>query len=83
MKKVRVFKHKTCVYCPQLIKWLTSKEVKFEIIDRDEHPIIFKRMIHKTGYMTVPVTQIEDEYIVGMNLGKMIPTLKKYGLIKE
>lgn len=80
--KVRVFKTKECSKCPSLIKYLVSKDISYEIIDRDEHPIVFQRMINDTGLMTVPITQIGDDYITGLNYGRLGEVLRKNGLME-
>lgn len=81
MKLIRVFSTKECRYCPALKKWLDSKGIRYEEIDRDTHPIVFQRMINETGLLTVPVTLINGRYIAGMNIGELSKVLREIGVL--
>lgn len=69
--KVRLFKTTTCPYCHMETEWLKENKVSFEEIYVDRDPAAAEDMIHQSGQMGVPVTEITDggrtEYILGFD----------------
>lgn len=65
--KVRVFSTTTCPYCTMLKDFLKENNVEFEDINVAENKEAAKEMIDKSGQMGVPVTEINDEIIVGFD----------------
>lgn len=75
MKDITVFTTKTCAYCPMVKKWLTNKGQKFKEVDVTDDYKKRLELQQITGYSTVPVTQIDDTYIVGWQIGKLLAAL--------
>ena len=59
-----VYTTKTCAYCPMVKKYLTYKGIKYTEKDA-EQPEIRDEAIKLSGAMTVPITVIDDQVIVG------------------
>ena len=64
---VKVFTTSTCAYCKMVKQFLTLKGKEFEVVNLDEHPEKRQELFEKTGALTVPITQVDDQYIVGWN----------------
>jgi glutaredoxin 3 len=69
---VKVYATTTCPYCTMVAEWLTSKNIKFVKILVDRNDQAAMEMVHKTGQMGVPVTEIEytdrkSEFVIGFN----------------
>lgn len=71
MAKVRVFSTKICPYCVVLKQFLNDNKIEFEDLDVSENEEARKEMIEKTGQMSVPVIQIDNEIVVGFNKPKL------------
>jgi glutaredoxin len=74
-----VYTTSTCGFCPKVKKFLTSKGIKFTVVELDDKPEIREILLQKTGAMTVPITKkIQagvESYVVGWNpslLSKLI-----------
>ncbi len=65
--KVTVYSTKTCPWCDKLKSYLTSKKVKFQVIDVGENQEKAEEMVRKSGQMGVPVTDIDGKIIVGFD----------------
>lgn len=48
-------------------QFLSMKGKEYEVVNLDENPEIRQSLFEKTGAMTVPITQIDDQYIIGWN----------------
>lgn len=71
--KVKIFSTKTCVYCPQVKKYLTMKGVPFEEEDA------FESEEYKTlGVLTVPVAKYGDMVVVGPKFGELAELVRRY-----
>lgn len=75
MQTVKVFSTPSCPYCELLKQFLKDKEVKFEAIDVSEDQESQNYIIEKTGKMAVPVTEIDDQIIVGFDREKILKLL--------
>lgn len=64
---ITVFTTKTCAYCKMVKQYLTLKGKEFQEVDLHDNPEIHQQLIEKTGAMTVPITQVGEEFIVGWN----------------
>lgn len=69
-KNIRVFSSKTCVPCLQLKRWLESQSVEYDLVDREQDPQAFNEIVAITGVTTVPQVLIDDQPIVGLNIGR-------------
>lgn len=72
---ITVYTTQTCGYCAMLKKYLTMKKVEFTSVDITDNVEKRQELLEKTGMMTVPVTQKDDEFVVGFQpalLAKLI-----------
>ncbi len=76
MTKVRVFSTPTCPYCFALKRFLEEKGIEVEQVDVSSDLEAQKEMIEKTKQTTVPVTEINGEYIVSFDRKKICELLK-------
>lgn len=68
---ITVFTTTQCAYCVMVKKFLTSKGKDYKVINLEEEPEVRQSLFEKTGAMTVPITQIGEEFIVGWNPAKL------------
>ena len=64
---ITVFTTTTCAYCKMVKQYLTLKGKEFTEVNLNENPEKHQELIEKTGALTVPITQVGDEFIVGWN----------------
>ncbi|MEA3453278.1 MAG: glutaredoxin domain-containing protein [Patescibacteria group bacterium] len=76
MSKVKIFSTPSCPYCELLKQFLTEKGIKFEVIDVSQDEKNQKYIMEKTGKITVPVTEIDGEIVVGFEKAKIMELLK-------
>jgi len=76
MAKVRVFSTPICPYCFALKRFLEEKGVNVESVDVSSDLKAQEEMIEKTKQTTVPVTDIDGEFIVGFDRKKICELLK-------
>ena len=62
---ITVFTTPTCAYCQMVKKYLDMKGKDYEVVDLETNPDIRKSLFNKTGAMSVPITQIDENYIIG------------------
>ena len=72
---VKVYTTPICPYCATLKKFLKDNNVEFEEIDASQDEEIQNTLIEKTGKMTVPVINIDDEWIQGFDRNKLVELL--------
>jgi glutaredoxin 3 len=70
-KKVIVYTTPTCMYCNMLKAYFDEKEVKYETIDVSVDLEKGKYIVEKTGQLGVPVTEINEEFIIGFDQEKI------------
>lgn len=68
---VKVYSTSWCPYCHVLMDWLDSLGVEYEEIDAEDMDL-----------QAVPVTEIGDEKIVGLDRPAIKKALKSAGLLK-
>lgn len=73
---VIVYSKTNCQGCRQLKKWLTSKAVPFNEFNVEEHPDKLE-FIKEKGFMSLPITQIDDTFISGFNISAIQNKLKE------
>lgn len=73
--KVRVFSTPICPYCITLKRFLDEKGIAYESIDVLEDKAAQEEMIEKSNQFTVPVIDIDGEFIVGFDRNKIVEKL--------
>lgn len=68
---VKVYSTSWCPYCHVLMDWLDSLGVEYEEIDAEDMDL-----------QAVPVTEIGDEKIIGLDRPAIKKALKSAGLLK-
>lgn len=68
---IKVYTTPTCAYCHQAEEFLQSHGIDFTSIDVSQDQEAAKKMVEKTGQMGVPVIEIDDEFIIGFDVGKI------------
>ncbi len=74
--KIKVYSTSTCPWCDKLKHWLKEHKIEFEDIDVSQNMEVAQEMVKKSGQMGVPVTEINDEIIVGFDINKLKKALK-------
>ncbi|MBL7055372.1 glutathione S-transferase N-terminal domain-containing protein [Candidatus Woesearchaeota archaeon] len=64
---VKVYSTKTCPWCVKVKEFLTEKGVKYEDVDVGADPKAANEMVEKSGQMGVPVTEINNQIIIGFD----------------
>lgn len=64
---ITVFTTNTCAYCKMVKQYLTMRGKEFKVVNLDDDPEARQSLFEKTGAMTVPITQVDDRYIIGWN----------------
>ncbi len=82
MSKVTVYSTSWCGFCHQLKSWLSQQNVEYEEIDVEQNQKAGREVVEATKQMGVPVTKIDDTYIVGFDRPKLEEALKSAKLIK-
>lgn len=69
---ITVYTTQTCSKCPTLKRWLRDvKKVDFEEHDLTHDNTGQQRIIEATSSLTVPVTEIDGQFVVGLNFGRI------------
>ncbi|MDD5569008.1 MAG: glutaredoxin domain-containing protein [Candidatus Pacebacteria bacterium] len=77
---IRLFTTPICPYCVTLKRFLEEKGVQFVVINVLEDKAAQEEMIEKTQQVTVPVLDIDGEFIVGFDRKKIV---EKLGIKEE
>ncbi|MFA5232375.1 MAG: glutaredoxin domain-containing protein [Candidatus Paceibacterota bacterium] len=75
MKKVRLFSTPICPYCLTLKRFLEEKGIEVESIDVSQDEEAQKEMVEKTKQATVPVLDIDGQFVVGFDRKKICEIL--------
>ncbi len=67
MKDVTIYTTPTCSFCHMTKAFLADKGVKFKEVDLTQDQESLKHVVEATGQMGVPVTKIDDEYVIGFD----------------
>ncbi len=73
--KVRLFSTPICPYCLTLKRFLEEKGIEVEGVDVSADEEARNEMVEKTKQTTVPVLDIEGEFIVGFDRKKICEKL--------
>lgn len=52
-------------------RFLTMKGKDFKVVNLDDDPTTRQRLFEKTGAMTVPITEKNDQFIIGWNPSRL------------
>lgn len=77
---VKVYSTPTCPWCDKVKEYLTFKGVPFETVDISSDRGAAIEMIKKTRQMAVPVTMLNDDFVVGYDTAGIDELLKKTGV---
>jgi glutaredoxin len=69
--EIKVYTSPGCLFCRQLKDFLKDHQVEFKEIDLSENQQMIDDFIERTGQMSVPVTEINQEMIIGFDLIKL------------
>lgn len=72
---ITVFTTNTCAYCKMVKQFLTLKGKEFKVVNLDDDPSKRQELFEKTGAMTVPITQVDDQFIIGWNRQRLAETV--------
>lgn len=70
MSKVVIYTSPTCPYCKKAKSYMNEKGVDFHERDITKDPSARKTLASR-GYRSVPVIDIDGEYILGFDEGKI------------
>lgn len=56
-------------------QYLTLKGKEYSVVNLDDNPEKRQELFNKTGAMTVPITQVDDEFIIGWNRSRFAEVL--------
>lgn len=70
-KNIKVYGVPGCPFCKKAREFFNSKGVSFEDIDVSASQEKAKEMVEKSGQMSVPVIEIDDEIIIGYDREKL------------
>ena len=79
MNKIRLFSTPICPYCQTLKRFLEERGFEIEPIDVSADENAQKEMIEKTQQATVPVLDIDGNWVVGFDRKKICELLKIEG----
>ncbi len=75
MKKVRLFSTPICPYCLTLKRFLEENGVEVVSIDVSQDEEAQKEIVEKTKQTTVPVLDIDGQFVVGFDRKKICELL--------
>lgn len=73
---ITVFTTKTCAYCRMVKQFLEKRNLEYSTVDLEEHPGIRQQLLASTGAMTVPITEVNGQFIVGWQPAKLVELTK-------
>ena len=71
MKKVTLYSAPACAFCVLVKNFLKQNKVEFKEVDISVDKNAADRLAEKTGARSVPVTEIDGEFVVGYNVPKI------------
>lgn len=74
--KVKIYTTPACSYCQTLKEFLRENGLEFEEIDVSKDQQAAGEIIRRSGQMSVPVTEIDGQMIVGFDRKKLVDLLK-------
>ncbi len=74
--KVTVYSTPTCPHCHEVKDFLKQQNVAFEEVNLMANREKAKELIQKTGQMSVPMTEVDEEIVIGANITKLSELLE-------
>ncbi len=74
--KVIVYSTDTCPWCDKLKEWLKENKVAFEEKNVGEDEKAAQEMIKKFGQIRVPITKIDNKFVLGFDVANLKKLLK-------
>lgn len=68
MPSVKVYTRTTCAPCQMLKHWLKNKNVPYTEVNVDEDPKLMDEVIKRTGIQMVPMIEVGDRTVSGLNI---------------
>jgi glutaredoxin-like YruB-family protein len=68
---ITIYSTPNCVYCNNLKKYLSEKNIEFKEIDVSKDEKELEKMISISGQMGVPVVDIDNNIIIGFDRAKI------------
>ena len=68
---IKIYGTKTCAYCDSLKEYLDERGIEYKYIDVGEDQEKARHIIKKSGQSGVPVSEIDDEVIIGFDKVKI------------
>ena len=75
-KKIKVYGVPTCPFCKRTKEFLKDKGFDFEDLDVSANHDLAKEMIKKSGQMSIPVIEIDEEIVIGFDKEKIEALLR-------
>jgi glutaredoxin len=72
---ITVYTTTACAYCKMVKQYLTLKGKEFTVVNLEENPEKRQELFEKTGALTVPITQVGDDFVIGWNRQKFAEVL--------
>lgn len=66
-KKIIVYSTPTCSYCTMVKDYFHDHKIKFSEIDISQNEEAARKMVEKTGQMSVPQIEIDGKIVVGFD----------------
>ena len=71
MVKVKIYSTPTCAWCKRTKEFLNGNNIKFEDVNVAEDQKAAQEMMQKSGQMSVPVTDIDGQIVLGFDKAKL------------
>lgn len=75
MPTVKLYSTPACPYCFTLKEFFKEHNIVFEDIDVSKDEKARDYMIEKSGQMGVPVIEIDAQFVIGFDKGKIVKLL--------
>lgn len=71
MPEITIYTRNSCGPCRAVKHWLSSKNFTYNEKNIDNNPELVDEMIRTSGMQIVPLTIINGEPVMGMNIGRI------------
>ena len=67
MKEITVYTTNRCPYCVMLKNFLTDQNITFKEVNVEQNPEMMNKLVHMTGQMGVPQTEVNGRWVIGFD----------------